>query len=319
MQTVILGAGGFMGQSVVKALSAAGAELILFDMQFTEEQRSHFPCVEGDFSSPADVEPIFKEGVDTVIHLISTTVPATADKYPAADVRGNLLNTLELLDLCVRERVRRIIFASSGGTVYGPIDRPVKEEGPCFPICSYGIVKRAIEDYLGLYHRLKGLDYVILRVGNAYGAAQTGMKPQGVIGAFLHRIVKGKPIELWGDGSVVRDFIHIDDVARSFVAAVNYNGSERIFNVGTGKGFSIKQVVELIESTVGKRVKLSYFPQNSLDIPINVLDITRIRKETGWEPNISLKEGIWRIYQEIRDDGLVKSDSGVEVGTSIKL
>jgi UDP-glucose 4-epimerase len=149
--TVILGAGGFMGQSVVRALSAAETELILFDLHFTEEQRDHFHCVKGDFASPADLEPVLKRGVDTVIHLISTTVPATADKYPAADVRGNLLNTLELLDLCVREKVRRVIFVSSGGTVYGPLDRAAKERDPCCPVCSYGIVKRTIEEYLGLY------------------------------------------------------------------------------------------------------------------------------------------------------------------------
>jgi UDP-glucose 4-epimerase len=300
--TVILGAGGFMGQSVVRALSAAETELILFDLHFTEEQRDHFHCVKGDFASPADLEPVLKRGVDTVIHLISTTVPATADKYPAADVRGNLLNTLELLDLCVREKVRRVIFVSSGGTVYGPLDRAAKERDPCCPVCSYGIVKRTIEEYLGLYSRLNGLDYLILRVANAYGAAQTGMKPQGVIGAFLHRIVKGKSIELWGDGSVVRDFIHIDDVAGSFVAAMQYSGGERIFNVGTGKGTSLKQVVELIESTIGQSVALSYHPQNSLDVPMNVLDITRIRKEIGWEPAISLSDGISKVYREICDD-----------------
>lgn len=301
MTTVILGAGGFIGRSVTKALSAAEAELILFDMRFTEEQRNHFRCVKGDFSSPADLEPVLKRGVDTVIHLISTTVPATADKYPAADVRGNLLNTLELLDLCVREKVRRVIFISSGGTVYGPLDRAAKEDDPCCPVCSYGIVKRTIEEYLGLYYRLKGLEYLILRVGNAYGAAQTAKKPQGVIGAFLHRIVEGKPIEIWGDGSVVRDFIHVDDIARSFVAAFQYKGSEHVFNVGTGQGYSVKHVIELIESTIGKSVAFSYHPQNSLDISMNVLDITRIQRETGWKPIISLGQGISRVYREISD------------------
>ena len=301
MNTVILGAGGFMGRSITSALAATEADLTLFDMRFTKEQVDNFRCVKGDFSSPADLEPVLKKGVDTVIHLISTTVPATGDKYPAADVRGNLLNTLELLDLCVRQNVHRIIFASSGGTVYGPLDRAASEDDACCPVCSYGIVKRTIEEYLGLYYRLKGLEYLILRVGNAYGAAQKGKKPQGVIGAFLHRIVEGKPIGIWGDGSVVRDFIHIDDVARSFVAAVQYTGSEHVFNVGTGQGYSVKHVVELIESTIGQSVGLSYHPQNSLDIPMNVLDITRILRETGWKPTISLGEGISRVYREISE------------------
>jgi UDP-glucose 4-epimerase len=302
MNIVILGAGGFMGRSITKALSATNADLTLFDMRFTKEQQNNFRCIEGDFTSPADLEPVFMREVDTVIHLISTTVPVTADKYPTADVRGNLLNTLELLEMCVRENARRVIFVSSGGTVYGQHDRPVKEDDPCCPVCSYGIVKRTIEEYLGLYHRLRGLDYLIMRVGNAYGAAQTGKKPQGVIGTFLHRIIQGKPIEIWGDGNAVRDFIHIDDVARSFVAMLQYTGSEHIFNVGTGKGHSIKQAADLIESILGQSVECSYFPQSSLDVPINVLDITRIQRETGWEPTISLEEGISRVYQEIRND-----------------
>jgi UDP-glucose 4-epimerase len=297
---VILGAGGFMGRSITTALAATGADLTLFDMRFAGEQRQHFRCIEGDFSSPADLEPALKRDVDTVIHLISTTVPATADRYPAADVRGNLLNTLELLDMCARENVRRVVFVSSGGTVYGPLDRPAIEDDPCCPVCSYGIVKRTIEEYLGLYNRLKALEYLILRVGNAYGAAQTAKKPQGVIGAFLHRIIEGKPIEVWGDGSVVRDFIHIDDVARAFVAALPYAGSERVFNVGAGQGHSINQVIELIESIVGRNVTRTYRPQNSLDIPMNVLDITRIRREMCWEPAITLEEGILRVYREIR-------------------
>ncbi|MEA3487104.1 MAG: NAD-dependent epimerase/dehydratase family protein [Thermodesulfobacteriota bacterium] len=299
---MILGAGGFMGRSITTALAATEADLTLLDTRFTEEQRDTFRCVEGDFSSSADLEPVLRGSVDTVVHLISSTVPVTGDKYPAADVMGNLVNTIEMLDLCVRQNVRRVIFASSGGTIYGPLDRPANEDDPCCPGCSYAIVKRAIEEYLSLYHRLKGLEYLILRVGNPYGAAQTGKKPQGVIGAFLHRILEGKRIEIWGDGSVVRDFIHIDDVALAFVAASQYSGSERIFNVGTGQGHSINEVVELIESTVGRSVTRSYCPQNSLDIPTNVLDISRIRRETGWEPTISLDEGISRVYREISDD-----------------
>jgi UDP-glucose 4-epimerase len=302
MKIVILGAGGFMGQSITKSLSETNADLTLFDMRFTEEQRNHFHCIKGDFSRPPDLERVLSGDVDTVIHLISTTVPVTGDRNPAADVRGNLLNTLELLDLCVRKNVRRLIFASSGGTVYGPLDRPAREDDPCCPVCSHGIVKRTIEEYLGLYNRLTGLEYLVLRSGNAYGPAQTGKNYQGVIGAFLHRIVEGKPIDIWGDGSVVRDFIHIDDVARSFVAAVKYTGPEHVFNIGTGKGHSIKQVVELIESIIGHSVECSYLPQNSLDVPKNVLDITRIRSEMGWEPTISLSEGILRLYGEISDD-----------------
>ena len=302
MSIVILGAGGFMGRSITKALSATNDDLTLFDMRFTKEQQNHLRCIERDFTSPADLERVFKREVDTVIHLISITVPVTADKVPAADVWGNLLNTLELLDMCVLENVRRVIFVSSDRTVYGQHDRPVKKNDPCFPVCSHGIVKRAIEEYLGLYHRLRGLDYLIMRVSNAYGAAQTGKKPQGVIGTFLHRIIEGKPIEIWGDGNVVRDFVHIDDVARSFVAMLQYTGSEHIFNVGTGKGHSIKQVVDLIESILGQSIACTYFPQSSLDIPINVLDITRIQRETGWEPTISLEEGILRVYREIRND-----------------
>ncbi len=304
MNTVILGASGFLGQSITSILAEENADLTLFDMHFTETQKEKYRCVVGDFSSPADLEPILTNEVDTVIHLISTTVPATGDKYPGADVRGNLITTLDFLDLCVKNRIRRVIFASSGGTVYGSISRPAEESDPCNPICSYGIVKRAIEEYLALYHRLHGLEYSILRASNPYGTGQAVNKPQGVIGAFLCRILEEKPIEIWGDGSVVRDFIHIDDVAKAFAAVMKYRGPERIFNVGTGVGHSIKDVIGIIENVTGREVPCTYRQQKVQDVPMNVLDVSKIKDAVGWMPEIGLREGISHTYKQLLGQAL---------------
>ena len=300
MRAVVFGAGGFIGRKTVKLLAKNGFDLSLFDMQFTEEQIDMYRCVKGDFSNPGDVEAVFQDRIDTAVHLISTTVPVTADKYPVADVRGNLINTLEMLDLFVKKNVRRVIFVSSGGTVYGPLDREAREQDACCPICSYGIVKRSIEGYLALYKRIEGLDYTILRVSNTYGAGQTGERQQGIIGKFLHRIAGGEQVELCGDGSIVRDFIHVDDVAGAIAAVMEYEGPQHVFNVGTGIGHSVRQVLEMIESIIDKPVTVLHRPGNSLDILSNVLDISKIRSEIGWRPEIDLEAGITKTYHEIR-------------------
>ncbi|MCF7945219.1 MAG: NAD-dependent epimerase/dehydratase family protein [Spirochaetia bacterium] len=299
MKILILGASGFLGKSIIRKISPLADSLTLFDMYFTKEQRNKYNCVVGDFSNPGDLESVIKDGVDTVIHLISTTVPSTSNKCPAADVSGNLITTINLLDICVKKGVSRIIFPSSGGTVYGEINRPAKENDPCRPICSYGIVKKTIEEYLYLYNELYGLDYRILRISNPYGSGQVGVKPQGAIGTFLHRILDKKPIEIWGDGSVIRDYIYVDDVANAFYSIVKYEGEERIFNVGTGIGHSLNDLIDIIENIVGNKVLCNYTPKNVTDVHLNILDISKITDIVGWQPITSLDEGIENVYRKL--------------------
>ena len=192
-------------------------------------------------------------GIDTVFHLINTTLPKTSNDDPAFDVQSNVIETLFLLEQCVARKVKKIVFISSGGTVYGkPEKLPIAEDSPTNPECSYGIIKLTIEKYLALYHLLHGLDYVIVRPSNPFGERQNPNGIQGGIFEFQGKLAKGEPIEIWGDGEVVRDYVFIDDLVEGISKAATVGTSSRIFNLGSGKGYSLNDILKRIYKVTGK-------------------------------------------------------------------
>ena len=199
---------------------------------------------------------------------------------------------------------RRVVFVSSGGTVYGvPKSVPIREDHATDPICSYGITKLAIEKYLHLYRELHGLESVVLRLANPYGERQRTHASQGAIAVFLGKALRGEPIEIWGDGSVVRDYIHISDVTRALLLAMDHAGSNRLFNIGSGLGASLNEVLEAIESATGVAPERHYLDGRPFDVPRSVLCIERAERELGWRPHIGLKEGIARTAAWLRETG----------------
>ena len=154
---------------------------------------------------------------------------------------------------------------------------PISENSPTDPECSYGITKLAIEKYLHLYWFLYGLDYCILRLANAYGERQRPTATQGVIPVFLDRALRNDEIVVWGDGSVVRDYIYVTDISRALIKALTYSGEIKVFNVGSGQGHSLNDVIHVIESVTGQPLQVKYADARSFDVPINVLDISRVR------------------------------------------
>lgn len=259
--------------------------------------------VTGDLS---DVPQIYEamNGVQAVIHLASATVPSTSNLDPVADINGNLVATVRLLETMRAAGVRKIVYLSSGGTVYGiPQTDPVAETHPLRPISSYGIVKVAIENYLYMEHWLHGLQHVILRASNPYGPRQGHTGIQGIIGTHLWRTANGEPVEVWGDGSVVRDFIHVRDLAELCVTAVQSDVAG-CYNAGHGTGASVAQIVDSISRTVqatgGAPVVPTYKPGRSFDVPRVVLDIAKARHDFGWMPQIGLDEGIAESWDWVR-------------------
>ncbi len=234
-------------------------------------------------SSPALV------GADLVFHLASSTYPSTSNVDAAFDLESNLVGAVRMLRTAVDYRVRRVVFVSSGGTVYGlPRQSPIPEDHPTDPICSYGIHKLAIEKYLYLHRTLNELDSVVLRVSNMYGEFQNLERPLGAVAHFVKRAVGGVPIELWGDGSIRRDFIHVDDVVDALLRTIGYSGPERVFNVGSGHSASLNELVDLIRQRVGQ-VVVNHQPARSFDVQENVLDVRRAERELDWEslPSVS--------------------------------
>jgi UDP-glucose 4-epimerase len=236
------------------------------------------------------------ETADFVFHLAGSSTPSSANADPTTDVHANLVATLGLLERCRVRPVRRVVFVSSGGTVYGvPHSTPIPETAPTDPISAYGIHKLAIEKYLALYRHLYEVDYVILRVANPYGPMQLARRNQGVVAAFIRHILAHEPIEIWGGGTVVRDFIYIDDVVRALMMAAVYKGPFRLFNVGSGTGISVNTIVDDIERILDAGpIQRARMPARPADVPVNVLDIRLIQDEIGWSPLIRWEDGLRR-------------------------
>lgn len=296
---LILGGSGFIGSSVCDQLLADGWSLRVFDRPGVAPYRpfslaESVAWIEGDFQNTSDVRQAVS-GVDAVVHLISTTLPKDSNEFPAKDIQGNVVATLGLLDAMVTCNVKRIVFASSGGTVYGrPQTLPITEQHPTQPEVSYGISKLTIEKYLYLYSRLHGIEPVSLRIANPYGDRQRIETAQGAVAAFLHRALHQLPVDIWGDGSVTRDYLHVSDVAKAFSLALLYRGPEIIFNISSGTGTSLNELLAAIESLTSRVLKKNYLPGRAFDVPASVLSNTLAAKELGWSPTISLREGLRR-------------------------
>jgi UDP-glucose 4-epimerase len=299
MKVVIFGGGGFIGSTVADRLLLDGHELRIFERprvspyrKFAESERVEW--IAGDLSSTHDVSDAIS-GVDVVLHLISTTLPKSSNDDPIYDVQSNVVGTLQMLNAMVAHNLRKIVFISSGGTVYGNSKYlPIDEKHPTDPLVSYGIIKLAIEKYLQLYSHLHGIRAITLRVANPYGERQRIETAQGAVGVFLHQAIKGLPIEVWGDGNITRDYIHVSDVAEAFVQAVSYSGAKSCFNISSGAGTSLNELIGMLEDVIGKPVEVRYLPGRPFDVPVSVLSNDLARDELEWTPSVSMRDGIAR-------------------------
>ena len=299
---LILGGCGFLGSHVAEGLLASGYTVRIFDKVKVDTQNinhiiENLQIMEGDFNNEKDAARAIK-GIDYIFHFIGTTLPKTSTENPIYDLESNVISTLKLLNLAVQEKIKKIIFSSSGGTVYGvPQTLPIAEDHPTNPTSAYGISKLMIEKYLELYHRTKGLDYVIFRIANLYGERQNPHSTQGVIAVFLGLAKEGKPITVWGKGNITRDYIYIKDAVPALVNAISIKSRQRLFNLGSGKGTTLNDLITIMEEITGRAVRVTYAKGRVIDVPINVLDISRARQEFGFSPNTTLLDGVRKTWQ----------------------
>jgi len=299
MKIVIFGGGGFIGSTIADRLLKEGHSLRIFERprvqpyrKFTDDESVEWTI--GDLSSAHDVSDAI-QNVDAVLHLVSTTLPKNSNDDPIYDVQSNVVPSLHILNAMVTHKVHKIVFISSGGTVYGnPIYLPIDEKHPTNPVVSYGITKLAIEKYLQMYESLHGIKAITLRVANPYGERQRIETAQGAVGVFLHHALKGIPIDIWGDGNVTRDFIHVSDVAAAFVKALNYTGKQHLFNVGSGFGTNLNALIGVLEHVLEKPIERRYLPGRPFDVPVSVLCNNLARTELNWTPLVTMQEGIAR-------------------------
>lgn len=294
MKCLLLGGNGFLGRHIGSTLLDHGHEVVVFDRP-TDEYFVGDPRIEyfyGDFLNIGDVN-FAVEGCDIIFHLVSTTLPNNSNADMLYDIDSNVMGTVKMLSSALKNNIKKVIFASSGGTIYGvPNEIPTKEHHSINPICSYGICKLAIEKYLNLFYSIYGLDYTVLRVANAYGEGQRTEAKQGAVGVFIGKALKHKSIEVWGDGNVIRDYIYVKDVAKAFYAAMLHNGNEKVFNIGCGVGKSLNDILDVIELELGIEVNRKYLPNRIIDVPVSILDCTLAINELSWAPTTSFSEGI---------------------------
>ena len=294
MKCALIGGAGFIGLHLAEHLLAAGHAVRVFDLRDGETPRHRdIEWMRGNFLDAGAVRGALT-GCDAVYHLAWTSLPKSSNENPAADVETNVLGTLRLLEAWRGHR-GRFVFVSSGGTVYGvPRSMPITEDHPTQPISSYGITKLAVEKYLELYRVLHGLDYHVLRLSNPFGERQRVETGQGAVTAFLYHAFRGEPVEIWGDGRVVRDYIYIGDIADALVRMLDYRGSRRVLNIGSGIGRDLNQIAAAIEAVTGRKLERRYLPGRGFDVPANVLDVSLARAELGWRPATSFEEGLAR-------------------------
>jgi len=305
MKITIFGGGGFIGSAITDRLLKDGHKLCIFDRprvqpyrQFSDKEKVEW--ITGDLMSIHDVSQAI-DGAACVLHLVSTTLPKTSNDDPVYDVQSNLIASLQLLQAMVTKQVRKIVFISSGGTVYGkPSYLPIDEKHPTEPMVSYGITKLAIEKYMLMFQHFHGINASILRVANPFGERQRVDTAQGAVTAFVNKAIQNQPIEIWGDGTVIRDYIYISDVAEAFARAIEYNGEQSVFNISSGIGISLNELISTLEQVLGREVTRHYHPGRPFDVPANILNNSLARQELGWKPEVSLKEGIVKMVEWMR-------------------
>lgn len=298
---LVLGGCGFLGSVVTKHLAEQGMKVRVLDKegQNTYRLKSVLSKVEllyGDFSNLGDLTKAL-DNVSTVLHFIGTTIPQTSMNNIEYDVETNVLPTVRLLELMKKKGQQRIIFASSGGTVYGISDsnRPLSEKNQTEPISAYGISKLMIEKYIKLFSFNYNLPYAILRFSNPYGPSQHTTRPQGAVGIFLNKMLRGEKITIWGNGTIIRDYLYEEDIGTAVTSVVKNPTLQGVFNIGTGNGTSLNQLINIMQTTFSTECHIQYEPERKFDVPFNVLDIKKISKESGWWPKHTIFDGLHKM------------------------
>jgi UDP-glucose 4-epimerase len=291
---LVLGAGGFIGSHLCHALVREGAQVHGFGRpsKFTDA----LPPIRwttGEFSDRTALARAL-DGADVVFHLLGGTNPEVSNKDPLADLQASTVASLQLLELGRAAGVSKVVFVSSGGTVYGvPQFVPTSETAATEPISAYGINMLMVEKYLALYHHLHGLRSVALRVANPFGPYQSPYRRQGVVAALIETYLARRPVELWGDGHVVRDFLYVGDLAEAIARAACYNGPHQVINIGSGVGRSLLELVESVAVALDMPpATVNHKPARRGDVPSNVLDIARARETLAWAPRTEWITGL---------------------------
>lgn len=298
MNVLILGGNGFIGKNLSKYLVKRGCDVRVFDVSKPRERIEGIEYVAGNFFSEGDLLPYLMD-IDVVIHAISSINPGNSSALYMQGYDNDFAYSIKLADYSVKYGFR-IIFLSSGGTVYGDQKiMPIKEDALPIPINHYGNIKLCIENTYRIFNKQTGADIKIARIANPYGPGQDYLKGVGFIDAVVKCAFQKSTVHIYGDGTVVRDYIYIDDVCAMLGKIMEYHGEQEVFNIGTGIGTSQEQIIGYVKEIIPE-LKVDYFPSRTVDVPCIILDNSKIA-ELYQEPCVDIKTGIMQYYSFIEN------------------
>ncbi len=305
MKILVTGGAGFIGSHVADAYLAQGHKVVVLDSLFGGKLSNLPPkakFVKGDIRDKKKVFALFKKEKFDVVnsHAAQMSVPDSV-KDPLFDASVNVLGVLNLMQAGAENKLKKFIHVSSGGTVYGaPKKLPATEAYPILPESPYGITKAVGEDYGRFYALQHKVRFTALRYSNVYGPRQLPHGEAGVVAIFIQRLMKGLPCTIFGDGSIIRDYVYVGDVARASVAVLR-KGDGQGYNIGTNKPTTVKQLYASVTKALGLKVPPVYGPPRAGDVQANYLSYAKAKRELGWAPKVGLDEGIRhtvRFFQE---------------------
>ncbi len=303
---LFLGGAGFLGSNIIKTtLQKGNVKVFVLEPSFANVSRLDGVDVQiyrGELSDIDFVQSVIEANqIDTVVHLVATIIPGSTFEDYKQEYQHVIFPTIELMQICAQRQVKFVYF-SSGGTVYGNRTdmTPFKETDAMAPISYYGWSKQMMENSILYVHRTTGLKYLILRPSNPYGHGQNIHARQGLIAVALGKILAGEPITVWGDGSNIRDYIYIDDLAEAVVQLLEKDVYNTTVNIGSGEGASINDIIHILRDVVDEEVKVDYKPARSVDVSHMILDTTRLKSYINMEFT-PLKDGIELFYNDIKE------------------
>jgi UDP-glucose 4-epimerase len=295
MKIVVTGGAGFIGSHLADAFVGAGHDVAVLD-NLSSGDRAQVPAAarfhEVDIRSDEAVRAVEREKPDVLCHHAAQMNVRRSVEDPAYDAEVNVLGTLRLLEAARKAGTKTVLFASSGGTVYGETERfPISEEEATVPVCPYGVSKLTGEHYLEYYHRIFGLRYVALRYANVYGPRQNPHGEAGVVSIFCRALLEGQGAQIYGDGLQTRDYVFVGDVVRANLAALasGYCGA---VNIGTGTETNVVDLHAKIRRLAGSDVLPEHAPAKDGEVRRSVLDCSRAATAIGWKPSVTLDEGL---------------------------
>jgi len=304
-KALVTGGAGFIGSNTVDLLAEEGYDVIVVDDLSTGKkgnlnQKAKFYMA--DIRKPGLGKVFEQVKPDVVVHLAAHIDVRKSVRDPGYDADINVRGSINLLESCRKHKVKKIVYASSGGAIYGePQYNPVDENHPVRPLCPYGTSKYAAEKYVEMYGALYDMDYSIMRYGNVYGPRQDPLGEAGVVAIFAGLISKGKRPVIFGDGKQTRDFCFVRDVAEANLKALEENGKAKIYNIGSGVETSVNKMVEMLTKVTG----VDLTPKQGKPVPGEVrhifLDVSLARKELNWGPKTGLKEGLDATWRWMKD------------------